>query len=174
MGAQELFDWLSGLAPGHPAAALCDVYTFTAAIALCAPSHQVGHTTDGMEDTQCMTIVRSSACAGACTEPEQPRSVWTLLGVLLSSWACCLQSEPSACLLPALRGLPGGLNCPASLLLPRPGGSLIRDVRQCPWLKSCPLRAQLVICKRLSCEPVAVKATWATARALGPGGADAP
>ncbi|KAK9842201.1 hypothetical protein WJX81_000257 [Elliptochloris bilobata] len=39
--AQELFDWLAGLAPGHPAAALCDVYTFTAAIALCAPSHQL-------------------------------------------------------------------------------------------------------------------------------------
>jgi pentatricopeptide repeat protein len=40
-GAQELFDWLAGLGRGHPAAALCDVYTFTAAIALCAPAHQL-------------------------------------------------------------------------------------------------------------------------------------
>ena len=66
--AQELFDWLAGLAPGHPAAALCDVYTFTAAIALCAPSHQVHSCTLGTACRQGSAIQRAQLCLrGACT-----------------------------------------------------------------------------------------------------------
>lgn len=109
--AQELFHWLAGLAPGHPAAALCDVYTFTAAIALCAPSHQVRPLHFGRTCRARLWHLaeRSLVCKVACIWSEVTVNLtlmWPESGFILLS------------MLSALYLLPGCLSCPASLFMP--------------------------------------------------------